>query len=161
MRSLSFFVLFLAGCASTEEGVDVFWDKKLVRTYEHPTYGIVKGDDPRLIDDTEFCREKVYKTGVLVDGEVVFGQKRLNKTLSDYKFKYVKESIKDYRKMPENSEIQDIANTYVESEPSYMSDIRKKQKSFVSCIRIEKGYKLLKTDFINPETGIVEETIKH
>lgn len=161
MRLLSFFVLFLAGCASTEEGRDVIFGNKLVTTYEHPAYGNVKGDDPRLAKDRELCREKIYKDGVLVDGKVVFGQKKLNKVLSDYKFKYIKKSTKDYRKTPENSEVQDIAKTYVKNEPIYMSEIRKKQKNFVGCIRIEKGYKLIKTDFINPTTGVVEETINH
>jgi hypothetical protein len=161
MRLLSILVLFLAGCASTEEGKDVIFGKKLVVTYEHPAYGNIKDDDLRLIKDRELCRDEIYKDGVLVDEKVVFGQKKLNRVLSDYEFKHIKKSIVHHREIPEDAEIQSIAKAYVKNEPAYMSEIRKKQKNFVSCIRVEKGYKLIKTDFINPTTGVVEEKIIH
>ena len=154
-------VVCLIGCTSTTSDNPSFENLEFVSTYTHPVYGEIKGNDARLIADREECQKNVYSKGVMVNGQLIKDPSALNKIESDYRFSFSKEYLRNNTQIVSDEKILKDAIEHIDAAPEYISEIKKKQKLAHECIRINKQYKLVKTESYDKKTGKLISTTKH
>ena len=162
MRVALLLSLFTLGCSSTpSQNNGLLGDLDFVSIYTHPSYGEVKESDPRLNSDREACRSETYSEGVLVNGQLIKGQAALNKIESDFHLSFVKEQLKNNKTMPSDDQVMGDAITHAANAPSYIPEIRKKQREFVNCFTVTKQYRIIKTETYDRKTGKLTSTVQH
>lgn len=161
------YTLFLSivcfiGCTSTTTSDNLsFGDLEFVSTYTNPAYGEIKGNDARLIADREECQKNVYSEGVMVNGQLLKDPSVLNKIESDYRFSFSKEYLRNNTKIVSDEKILKDAIEHIDAAPAHISEIKEKQKLAHECLRINKQYKLVKTESYDKKTGKLVSTTKH
>lgn len=161
MRAILLLSILTLGCASTSKNNLSPKDIEFISTYKHPSYGEIKGDDSRLNSDRDECRNEVYAEGVIVNGQLVKDQAKLNKIESDYLFTFVQDQLKTNRTMPAEEKVMADAVEHAKKAPPHIFEIRKRQRSFEYCFRVKKQYKLIKTESYNRKTGKLISTTQH
>ena len=125
---VSFFLLHILGCESGgDETIPEFKN-----VYLHPEFGEVYSSDKRFKVAKKECKNKVFKRGVLYNGEKVTKHAQLISIQSAY-----------YLSLKDNPEIT----------PDHIVKIEIMQKEFVDCLAADMSFQLIRVDMFDPDTG--------
>ncbi len=87
--------VFVVGCISVPEKRPPGTKLKLAHYFKHPVHGEVELPSDIYMNDKKECKEKVYSSGVSIDGEVTKDEGKINSYQNEYTLWSVKAMLRN------------------------------------------------------------------